>query len=369
MWSLQISVPIAINPNLSERVFNIDNNGLLYIVNNFSKLEINNVNYDNSVEKNGSSFEVFDFKKSEGIKYESDDLQLTNPIEVNSSSFSLEATQVNSKVFKFNVKNISNKIINIDNFRFSTNYSREISITYSTNELKPQENVVMKLYVDIEANDEIYDTLFISYGNGFKEIACPFYCYFCLPINYNEYINMGEIKFNNDTIIEIELADKLDFCKKEFLYLKLNSESNDCRILNDNLEFNVGDPIKIKLFLSKNIKGYYSNTILFADNYFVNNATVDRKCMFVLKALNKVSESSDDGYSELVPNPVNEYFILKNIKEIVDLDIYDVTGRIVKQVRSVATNQKVDVSELTSGCYYIKFNNEKNNKYYKFIKN
>ncbi len=367
LWSLKYNRPYSFAMWIDD--LSVDNNGLMYVVNNDNKFSINNVNYDYSAENVSASLDIFEMVKSEDITYESDELQLINPIVFNNSNFSLETTQVNNKVFKFNVKNISNKTINIEKFRFSPNDERDILINYSKNELKPQENVVMNLYIETKSNAEIYDTLFITYGNGFKEIACPFYCYFCLPIEYNEYINLGDIKLENDTIIEIELAGKLDNCKKEFLYLKLNNESNDCRILNDNLEFPIGYPIKIKLFLNRNIKGFYTNTILFADNYFVNNAIVDRKCMFVLKALNKTSESSDDRSSEILPNPVDEYFILKNINEIIDFDIYDVTGRIVKQVRSAVPNQKVDISELRSGCYYIKINNAENKKFYKFIKN
>lgn len=348
----------------------VDNNGLIYVANNYDGVySINNVKYNITKKYDRTRLDVFELVNSDFEIYETKYLELSKPVQIELIEIEKEDKRLNQKKYIILVKNLSNTIINTSKISCVQNYDRKVFVGYSNNDIKPNDSVTYSLVIYKRAQNEFYDTLFYSFANGYKTISYPFYYKICEEIHNQDYINLGELYFKNDTIIELELTTSMINCDREFKYLKLKDESEFCRIIYDSLKFKAGSPIKLKLFLSKEIKGYYSNTILFQDDYLLDSSYVARKCIFVLKSLNKAAESTDDVSSELGPNPVDEYFILKKINEIIDLDIYDVTGRIVKQVRSVARNQKVDVSELTSGCYYIKINNAENNKFYKFIKN
>lgn len=72
------------------------------------------------------------------------------------------------------------------------------------------------------------------------------------------------------------------------------------------------------------------------------------------------------GKATIYPNPVIDCFTIPNISDLSRVQIYDLTGRAVLNLSyRNYTNDKIDVSDLTSGLYFGKII-LKNSKYYSF---
>lgn len=65
-----------------------------------------------------------------------------------------------------------------------------------------------------------------------------------------------------------------------------------------------------------------------------------------------VSELAEESRVVIYPNPVNDVFRIKGIKEKVLVQIYDVNGRLILKAL-FDENEAIDVSHLTSGVYFV----------------
>lgn len=69
----------------------------------------------------------------------------------------------------------------------------------------------------------------------------------------------------------------------------------------------------------------------------------------------------------LYPNPSKDYLKISNIKNDISYSIYDINGRILKK-GIVTKDSKINVSNLITGCYFIRFIGESSSTK-KFVKN
>ncbi len=56
----------------------------------------------------------------------------------------------------------------------------------------------------------------------------------------------------------------------------------------------------------------------------------------------------------LFPNPTENYFFIDGLKESSSLSIFDINGRKLNYISAVANNQKIDISSLQSGVYFVR---------------
>ena len=82
---------------------------------------------------------------------------------------------------------------------------------------------------------------------------------------------------------------------------------------------------------------------------------------------------SDAIFSEsirLYPNPANEYITLDNSSniELKGINVYDMIGRLVKQIEVRNNTQTIEISNLPSGVYLFQMYNEKRSTLKRVIK-
>ena len=97
-------------------------------------------------------------------------------------------------------------------------------------------------------------------------------------------------------------------------------------------------------------------------DYGINNPTyfcLDDVTYTTTGAIN--NEIADSDFS-IYPNPTTDYIQIN--AEIKNVEIYDLTGRIVK----ISNQSRIDVSDLTSGTYILRAKSENNIKTSKFVK-
>lgn len=57
---------------------------------------------------------------------------------------------------------------------------------------------------------------------------------------------------------------------------------------------------------------------------------------------------------QIYPNPTQNSFAVSGLKEVSALSIFDINGRKLNHISAVANNQKIDVSNLQSGVYFVR---------------
>ena len=88
---------------------------------------------------------------------------------------------------------------------------------------------------------------------------------------------------------------------------------------------------------------YFGTLLLIDKNYKVNTS----------------SEFVEDYKFQVYPNPANDFIYLQTkseISEINNLKIIDVNGRIIKEIKNIKTEQKINISELPKCVYSISLN-------------
>ena len=85
-------------------------------------------------------------------------------------------------------------------------------------------------------------------------------------------------------------------------------------------------------------------------------------------ALTTNENASHDGFT-LYPNPVTNYLTINTTDQILKLNLMDITGKIVKTLEVNSNEVTVDISNLSSGIYFVKVEGEFGTKYSKLIKN
>ena len=71
---------------------------------------------------------------------------------------------------------------------------------------------------------------------------------------------------------------------------------------------------------------------------------------------------------KVYPSPTSNYLNLEGPKEDYSLQILNLQGKLFHEMKNINGNQKIDISFLPSGLYFINFNNNKGNQTIRFIK-
>ena len=89
---------------------------------------------------------------------------------------------------------------------------------------------------------------------------------------------------------------------------------------------------------------------------------------YVLEVTNTVVAISevDKNTIKLYPNPANDCLNITSEYAIEHITIYDLTGRVVKQIDQTTT--RIDLNNISSGFYLLKVTTEQGNAMYKFVK-
>ncbi len=72
---------------------------------------------------------------------------------------------------------------------------------------------------------------------------------------------------------------------------------------------------------------------------------------------------------EIYPNPTNEFVVLKSKNKINKVEITDISGKLVKNIFDISKDQKINVSDLKKGTYFITTFSNFKNETLRFIKN
>lgn len=125
------------------------------------------------------------------------------------------------------------------------------------------------------------------------------------------------------------------------------------------------DPIEVDFVLAVPTTNNTSTSITF-DNYVARASNTDT-------LLNTTLVESTENSVSIYPNPANDVLSilvsnLNGTSEVTKARISDINGRIVKDLNTV-TNNQVNVSDLTSGVYFISIETNEGTSVKKFIKN
>lgn len=72
----------------------------------------------------------------------------------------------------------------------------------------------------------------------------------------------------------------------------------------------------------------------------------------------------------MYPNPVITLLNIDNTSDVSQIDVYDVTGKLVRTVQlEMAQSVTIDVAELQTGVYFVNVHNDKGTQSTRFIKN
>jgi hypothetical protein len=117
-------------------------------------------------------------------------------------------------------------------------------------------------------------------------------------------------------------------------------------------------------------EGIYEGTEITntANIYFdFNEAIVTNTVLNTLYYPLDLNESVQNDLVLIYPNPVSDFVSLEVSKES-DINIYDIQGRFIKSFQKVNGLKVVDISNFSSGVYFISFINSQNSTYYSLLK-
>jgi hypothetical protein len=147
------------------------------------------------------------------------------------------------------------------------------------------------------------------------------------------------------------------------------------------------DTINVKVHLindSANLDGWYINqglplngnsiNCLFEDQLYWNtgNSTPWGSWTFIhsnpgIDVTNINESQTDESNLNVYPSPTSNHLNLEGPKEYYSLQILNIQGQLFHEMKNIRGNQKIDVSFLPSGLYFINVNN-KINQTIRFIK-
>ena len=78
------------------------------------------------------------------------------------------------------------------------------------------------------------------------------------------------------------------------------------------------------------------------------------------------SETFNTNKISLYPNPAQNFVVLNNKPDSIEnIDIYSITGHLVKSVDLKSNNDKIDIQDLAPGLYFLKTDESKPLKFIK----
>ena len=119
----------------------------------------------------------------------------------------------------------------------------------------------------------------------------------------------------------------------------------------------VKENIDISEFINQNILIRFrlkSDSYLTADGFYLDNLSVN---VLPLGTMSVVD--SNNANSVIYPNPAKNLIYIKNYKDFLNYKMYSMNGRLVKQGK---VTEKITVSDLKAGVYYIELDGNKKQK-------
>jgi len=129
----------------------------------------------------------------------------------------------------------------------------------------------------------------------------------------------------------------------------------------------VVDESVVQLMLKANPHGFVAECLnsQFAST-FVNDVTGGNITIDTNISIEDINNNSISVY----PNPANNVLFVKNMNNISEISIINILGQTVQNINVKGENTEINISNLTNGMYFIKFNNTNGAKSIKsFVKN
>jgi len=107
----------------------------------------------------------------------------------------------------------------------------------------------------------------------------------------------------------------------------------------------------------------------FASNYFDFNPPVNTNTVKnTINSFYIISEDSEnDVNTQIYPNPANDYITVEtNLKS--EIEIFNIQGKLIKSMNTNGDKTNIDISDFSSGMYFVKLKSEKNIEVKKFMK-
>ena len=76
----------------------------------------------------------------------------------------------------------------------------------------------------------------------------------------------------------------------------------------------------------------------------------------------------DESKLKIYPSPTSNFLNFEGPKEDYSLQILNIQGQLFHEMKNISGNQKIDVSFLPSGLFFLHVNNKKGNQTIRFIK-
>ena len=114
---------------------------------------------------------------------------------------------------------------------------------------------------------------------------------------------------------------------------------------------------KVKIDQGLNVGQTIQNT---AAIYFDFNAPIiTNTTTNLVVAPTGISEGSAGNY-QLIPNPAKNYFyIISGNNSNQQISIFDISGKMVKEIRDYKSGERIDTSNLDAGMYLVKVRNDR----------
>ena len=176
--------------------------------------------------------------------------------------------------------------------------------------------------------------------------------------------NIDTEKFDINTLVPLNgshlFVTKIEGNKASFIFENINLPYNDA----DNDGY-VAFKIKTKSTLANG--DTFSNT---ASIYFDYNFPIVTNTATTTIAALATTDFAFENYFRVYPNPASEILMLHNKKNIglKSIEVYSVTGQRVLVIPNAKELEKLDVSVLKSGSYFIKIHTEKGSSNIQFLK-
>jgi hypothetical protein len=163
----------------------------------------------------------------------------------------------------------------------------------------------------------------------------------------NDFVNAFNVEHQeNKTINDIKIISHYDYN---------NPQNADHDPLN-NLFFAPNNPTQSLYKIGSPTIGSYSNGKYFEVIANANNANLLKEVYVVLFSENNLSvDTFNENKIKIYPNPVNDFVQISSEQSIKTIEVYDDLGRLTN---TSFQNQRVDVSKLSSGVYFLKITDE-----------
>ncbi len=172
---------------------------------------------------------------------------------------------------------------------------------------------------------------------------------------------------NDAPILQNELIDQETYTEELFTYTFAENSFNDVDA-GDILVYSVsladGSPIPTWLSFNSNTKTF-EGTPTVANNYDIKITAYDTSFanvsdVFSLNVLQSISINDVDSNNiKIYPNPTSDFLYISLNKGFSNIQVIDVAGKMIKNIQvNDSNNLEINVSNINSGIYFVKFIND-----------